>query len=110
MTVAIASDGEMVSAHLGHCAEFAFFDITDGVVGAKETEPNGDHQVGMLPGPLRSRKVDCVIAGGMGMRAQQNLSDAGISFILGVTGRVEDAAAAFAAGEIEPGESLCNHG
>jgi predicted Fe-Mo cluster-binding NifX family protein len=109
MVLAIASDRGEVSAHLGHCSEFVFFEINDGVVGAKSVEPNGSHDVGLLPGPLRSRHVDCVVAGGMGGRAQQNLRSAGIDFYLGVSGAVDEVARQVAAGTLEAGESSCNH-
>ena len=110
MTLAIACDDGMVSQHLGHCREFVFFDIHDGTVGERSAEANSSHEMGVLPTPLRNRKVDCVISGGMGPRAQQNLSAAGIDFIMGVSGPVDEVAAAYASGSLEQGESSCTHG
>jgi predicted Fe-Mo cluster-binding NifX family protein len=50
-----------------------------------------------------------VIAGGMGPRAVDHFCDAGIEVIIGVSGEVESAVAAFLDGTLEVGESMCHH-
>ncbi len=108
MILAIASDHGEVSSHFGRCEEFVLFDIDNGTVGEPVRVKNASHTQGQLPAALDTSAVRCVIAGGMGPRAQRNLEDYGIACLLGVTGPIEEVARRFAAGEIEGSESLCD--
>ncbi|MCR4420702.1 MAG: NifB/NifX family molybdenum-iron cluster-binding protein [Clostridia bacterium] len=106
--VAIASEGEWVSEHFGHCPEYTIFDLEGNAIGRKTVVPNPGHQPGFLPQYLGRFGVTHVIAGGMGPRAQQLFLEQGIRPILGVSGKVEDVIQAFAAGVLQPGESTCH--
>jgi predicted Fe-Mo cluster-binding NifX family protein len=70
MRIAISTDGDNVSAHFGRCPSFTIVDIDDGTIKKKEVIENPGHQPGVIPQFLHKRGVDCIVAGGMGIRAQ----------------------------------------
>ena len=107
MKIAISTDGDFVSAHFGRCPEYTILDIENGKVIRKEVVENPGHHPGFLPQFLKQRGVNCIIAGGMGMRAKELFSEAKIDTILGVEGKVQDTIDKLLAGILEGGESLC---
>ena len=112
MRVAIAMEGGYVSAHFGRCPQFLIVDIENGQIVNQQVVDNPGafaHQPGIVPMFLQSQQVDCIIAGGMGPRAQMMLESAGIKVILGITGRVEEVLESFINRTLTPGESLCDH-
>lgn len=66
MKVAIAKDGNEVSAHFGHCSEYAVFDIADNKIIKQTILESPGHDPGKLPAFLATHKVTHVLAGGMG--------------------------------------------
>jgi predicted Fe-Mo cluster-binding NifX family protein len=62
----------------------------------KELIPSPEHQPGLLPTWLAEKGVDFVIAGGMGMSAQQLFQQKGIKVVLGAL-------------ESDPGKAVINH-
>jgi predicted Fe-Mo cluster-binding NifX family protein len=114
MKIAIATDNDQVSAHFGHCACYTLFEVEDSGTGKKILSrtciDTPEHQPGMLPGFLHQTGANIVIAGGMGARAQQLLMALNIQPYIGVTGKVDDVIHDFLAGNLQMGESLCDHG
>ena len=85
MRIAIPICEGVLSMHFGHCERFALVDIdpeTKTIAGTTSVEPP-PHEPGLLPGWLAERGVDLVIAGGMGVRAQQLFAQAGVNVITG---------------------------
>ena len=109
MRVAVSTDGNMVAAHFGRCEAYTLADIQDAKVVKSETIANPGHEPGFLPGYLAERGVECIVAGGMGPRAHGLFAERGIQTIVGVSGSVSDALEALAKGELESGESTCDH-
>ncbi len=109
MRVAISTDGQMVAPHFGRCEAYTIVDLEDGQVKRQERLPNPGHQPGFLPGYLAQQGVRCIVAGGMGHRAQMLFEEHNIQTIVGVSGTVVDTAAALAQGRLEGGDSLCEH-
>jgi len=109
MRVAIATDKGQVASHFGRCEEYTVYEINDGEIVGKETLPNPGHGPGIIPNYLAEHNVTTIIAGGMGPRAQTFFSQLGIQPIIGVQGEVESVIQAFLAGEIKPGENVCDH-
>ena len=107
MKIAISTDGDFVSAHFGRCPEFTILDIENGKVIKREVIENPGHHPGFLPKFLNERGVNCIIAGGMGMRAKELFSEAKIDSVMGVEGKVQDTIDKLLAGTLEGGESLC---
>jgi len=107
--VAISTDGNSVAAHFGRCQAYTIVEIADGAVRSREVVANPGHEPGFLPGYLAQRGVTCIVAGGMGPRAQMLFDQNGIETIVGVSGSVEETLQALLRGELEGGESLCEH-
>ncbi len=112
MKIAIATDNQQVSAHFGRCSQYTIFDVDDNnkKITGKSLIDTPEHQPGMLPGFLKEKDVNFVIAGGMGPRAQGLFKQMDIEPCIGVSGKVDEVIAAFLAGTLESGESMCDHG
>jgi len=109
MRVAISTDGENVAAHFGRCEAYTLVDLEDGEVANRERIPNPGHEPGFLPGYLAERNVSCIVAGGMGPRAQTLFDEKGIRTVVGVSGALDETIEALRRGELRSGESLCDH-
>ncbi len=110
MRVAISTEGDFVSAHFGRCPSFTIVDIEDGKVTNKKVLENPGHQPGVIPQFLHQRGVKCIVAGGMGMRAQGFFAEAGIQTILGASGKIDVIIKELQKGTLKGGESLCKPG
>ncbi|MDI6890263.1 MAG: NifB/NifX family molybdenum-iron cluster-binding protein [Thermodesulfovibrionales bacterium] len=110
MQIAISTDGDFVSEHFGRCPYFTIVDIKDGRVTHKEVIANPGHQPGFIPQFLHQRGVECIVAGGMGMRAQGFFAEAGIQTILGASGKIDFVIKELQKGTLKGGESLCKPG
>jgi predicted Fe-Mo cluster-binding NifX family protein len=110
LKIAVATEGDYVAGHFGHCPEFTIAEVAHGEIKSQLTIPNPGHQPGFLPGYLRDLGVTHIIAGGMGPRAQELFSGRGIVPLVGVRGPVAEALSAFLTGKLRTGPSLCTHG
>lgn len=110
MKVAISTDGNSVSAHFGRCPEFTIAEINNNEISDKVTIGNPGHHPGFLPKFLHEKGVSVIIAGGMGMRAQELFNEVGIQTVMGISGDINTVIQKIAAGTLEGGESLCNPG
>lgn len=109
MKVAISTDQGYVSAHFGRCATYTIVETQEGQILSREEIPNPGHQPGFLPQFLSERGVSCIIAGGMGPRAQALFAQKNIETIIGVQGPIDDVIEKFVKQELEVGEDLCGH-
>jgi predicted Fe-Mo cluster-binding NifX family protein len=110
MKIVISTDSGQVSAHFGRCPEFTLVDIVDCEVKEKTVIPNPGHHPGFLPKFFNEMGVGAIVAGGMGMRAQELFQQLGIEAIPGVSGPIEEAIEKLSAGTLKGGESLCQPG
>ncbi|HEQ72370.1 MAG TPA: dinitrogenase iron-molybdenum cofactor [Spirochaetia bacterium] len=110
MKTAISTDGGYVSAHFGRCPAFTLVEIEDRKVINTEIIENPGHQPGFLPKFLKEQGVDCIVAGGMGMRAQMLFDEQRIRTVMGVSGTVDEVIAGLCNGTLAGGESLCRPG
>lgn len=110
MRVAISTDGEFVSEHFGRCPSFTVVDIEEGIVRSTMALENPGHQPGVIPQFLHRKGVNCIVAGGMGMRARGFFDEVGMQAILGITGRIDDVIRKLQNGILQGGESLCKPG
>ena len=58
-----------LTAHFGHCKEFALIEVEDNQIAKKETLEPPPHEPGVLPRWLHEQGATVIIAGGMGQRA-----------------------------------------
>jgi predicted Fe-Mo cluster-binding NifX family protein len=110
MKAAISTDGEYVSAHFGRCPSFTIFDVENNNIVNKERIDNPGHHPGYIPQFLYERGVECIITGGMGMRARNLFDEYHIMTILGITGRIDYVIEEIKNGTLKGGESLCRPG
>jgi len=109
MKVAISTDQGYVSAHFGRCSTYTVIEVREGQMLSREEMPNPGHQPGFLPQYLSEKGVNCIIAGGMGPRAQALFAQKNIETIIGVQGTVDEVIEKFISQELEAGDDLCNH-
>lgn len=109
MKVAIATEAGYVSAHFGRCPSYTILEIKEGKILNREEIANPGHQPGFLPQYLEEMGVNCIIAGGMGPRAQGLFSQRNIEAIIGVQGEIDEVIEKFLNQELKPGEDLCGH-
>jgi len=107
--IAVATDGDQVARHFGRCQGYTMVNYQNGQVINQSFIPNPGHEPGFLPRFLGEQGINCVIAGGMGGRAQQLFKEQDISFVVGVTGLVNEVVDKFIKGELSGGDSLCTH-
>jgi len=101
-----------LAMHFGHCAEFALMEADEAkkAVVSKTVVTPPPHEPGLLPRWLAERGVNVVIAGGMGMRAQQLLAEKGIRVVTGAPADdVAKIAEAFLKGVLKTGDNACSH-
>ena len=109
MRVAISTDGETVAPHFGRCDAYTIVDVEDGQTSGQQRLPNPGHEPGFLPEYLAERGVNCIVAGGMGPRAQMLFDQQKIQTVVGISGTVAEAIEALCRGELRSGESMCEH-
>jgi predicted Fe-Mo cluster-binding NifX family protein len=108
--IAIATDDGRVSSHFGRCQKYTLIDVKDGKEIRRETLDCPEHQPGYLPGYLAEKKVNLVIAGGMGPKAQDLFQQQKIGTISGVTGTIDEVLKSYLKGTLKGGENLCEPG
>lgn len=101
-----------LSAHFGHCAEFAIFDVdleAREIIG-QETVPAPPHEPGLLPRWLGEMGVHVIIAGGMGGRAQDLFAERGIAVSTGAPAdEPEKIVLSYLNRSLELGDNTCDH-
>ena len=108
---AIPTMGGKSCAHFGHCQSFAVVDEDDGRLGEVKFLDPPAHQPGTYPRFLADLGVGIVIAGGMGVKAQDLFRENNIEVHLGIG--VEDPlllVEQFLRNELQTGGNLCDHG
>jgi predicted Fe-Mo cluster-binding NifX family protein len=112
MKVAIPLAGGRLSAHFGHCEQFAIVGVnseTQEITGQELLTPPA-HEPGVLPQWLAEMDVNMIIAGGMGQRAQQLFAQNGIEVLCGAPEADPDQLVAqYLQGELALGENVCDH-
>jgi ATP-binding protein involved in chromosome partitioning len=111
MRIAVPTAAGTLCPHFGHCETFAIIDIDDNrrITGERQAQPPA-HEPGALPRWLQQEGVNVVIAGGMGMRAQQLFQQAGIEVVVGAPGEpAKNVAMAWLQGALKQGDNLCDH-
>jgi predicted Fe-Mo cluster-binding NifX family protein len=109
MKVAISTDQGYVSVHFGRCSTYTIVETQEGQILEREEIPNPGHQPGFLPQYLSEKGVNCIIAGGMGPRAQALFAQKNIETIIGVQGNIDEVIEKFIKQKLEAGDDLCDH-
>lgn len=112
MRIAIPVTDGKLSAHFGHCEEFAIVDVdeqTKEISNIVKLQPPV-HQPGVLPQWLNEQQTDVIIAGGMGQRAQQLFAQNNIKVLVGASDQApEQLVKAYLNDTLETGDNICDH-
>jgi len=112
MKIAIPVTDGKLSAHFGHCEEFAVVDVdeqTKEIANVARLLPPA-HEPGVLPKWLSDQKADVIIAGGMGQRAQQLFAQNNIKVVIGAPDQSpEELVSAYLNNTLETGSNICDH-
>ena len=111
MKIAIPLANGQLSMHFGHCEQFAIVrtDEQNNIVETTLAAPPA-HEPGVLPAWLNEQGVNVIIAGGMGMRAQQLFQQNNIAVVVGAPAQTpEQLVSAYLAGSLESGQNICDH-
>ncbi|MBN1368809.1 MAG: NifB/NifX family molybdenum-iron cluster-binding protein [Dehalococcoidaceae bacterium] len=105
------NDGK-VSAHFGHCEQFALVeaDPASKTILSKEFLTPPPHQPGLLPVWLAEKGANVILAGGMGAHARELFLQNNITVVTGVDGLdPEKAVLDYLADSLELGADSCDH-
>ena len=108
MKIAVASMGNVVAGHFGHCENFNIFDIENNAIVNYESIANPGHKPGFLPNFLGDLGVNVIIAGGMGEGAVNIFNARNIEVIMGATGVAQEAVERYLRGELKSTGSICH--
>ena len=99
-----------LTAHFGHCQEFALVDVEDNEIKNKETLVPPPHEPGVLPKWLYDQGTNVIIAGGMGARALDLFAQNNIQVIVGAASLTpEELVRQFLDNTLEAGANVCDH-
>ncbi len=103
------ADGKL-TAHFGHCREFAFVEVDGNEIKGTEVLEPPPHEPGVLPKWLSEHGINVVIAGGMGVRAQGLLRETGIEVCVGASAIApEELVRQYLGKTLITGKNLCDH-
>jgi ATP-binding protein involved in chromosome partitioning len=112
MRYAIPVSSGGLSAHFGHCEQFALIDVDEQrkeILG-KKLVPSPGHQPGLLPEWLAEQGVSVVIASGMGSRAQSLFNQHRVGVIIGALELdPEKAVLNYLNGTLATEDNICDH-
>ena len=112
MKIAIPLVSGKLSAHFGHCEEFALIDADteNKTITSTQTFAAPPHEPGLLPRWLAEKGAQLIIAGGMGRRAQGLFDEQRIVVVVGApTDTPETIVNAYLHGTLETGGNVCDH-
>jgi ATP-binding protein involved in chromosome partitioning len=110
MKIAIPLSGGELSSHFGHCEAFAVYTIENNQIVKEETINPPVHEPGSHPRFLSSLGCNVVIAGGMGMKAQELFCQNGIDVVVGVPQlSLRELVNTYLQGKLETGANRCDH-
>jgi len=112
MKIAIPLADGKLTAHFGHCGQFAIVDVDreSKIIKEQVVLDPPPHEPGVLPAWLAEQGVNVIIAGGMGQRAQMLFTDKGIDVVVGAPVDTPEALVSdYLAGTLQVGDNVCDH-
>ena len=99
-----------LTAHFGHCQEFALVEVEDNQIKTKETLVPPPHEPGVLPKWLHEQGANVIIAGGMGARALDLFTQNDIKVIVGAAALApEELVEQYLNNTLQTGGNVCDH-
>ena len=112
MRFAIPMAEGQLCMHFGHCEQFALVDVdaaSKQITGTQYLTPP-PHEPGVIPRWLHEQGATVIIAGGMGMRAQQIFAENGITVVTGApVASPEALVTAYLQEALVTGANACDH-
>ncbi|MCP4131432.1 MAG: ATPase [bacterium] len=112
MKIAIPTSEGKLCMHFGHCEQFAILDVnkeTKEIIREEYITPP-PHEPGLLPRWLAEKGANCIIAGGMGSRAQNLFKENKIDVITGSSVNTPaEIVTAFLNDSLVTGTNTCDH-
>jgi predicted Fe-Mo cluster-binding NifX family protein len=103
------ADGKL-TAHFGHCQEFAIIEVEGNEITKKETLVPPPHEPGVLPSWLHGMGTNVIIAGGMGARAINLFQQNGIKVVAGAPAwEPEELVRGYLDNSLVTGANVCDH-
>ena len=110
MKFAIPLAAGKLTAHFGHCQEFALVEVEGHEIKGKETLVPPPHEPGVLPKWLHDLGTNVIIAGGMGARALDLFAQNDIEVIVGAPSLTpEELVGRYLDNSLESGGNVCDH-
>ncbi len=110
MKVAIPLAEGKLTAHFGHCQEFAIVEVEENEIKNKEILVPPAHEPGVLPKWLHEMGANVIITGGMGGRALELFEQNGIKVVTGAPSlEPEVLVKSYLENSLEAGENVCDH-
>ena len=99
-----------LTAHFGHCKEFAIIDVENDQIKNKEILVPPPHEPGVLPKWLHEMGANVIIAGGMGQRAINLFNQQKINVFVGAQIKShKDLANDLLNNSLAAGANYCDH-
>ncbi|MCK9218087.1 MAG: NifB/NifX family molybdenum-iron cluster-binding protein [Firmicutes bacterium] len=108
MKIAVASEGNLVTEHFGHCQNFNIYETEDCKIVKSESVPNPGHKPGFLPNFLNDLGIKVIISGGMGGGAVDIFNEKDIEVIVGARGDAKENIELYLKGELKSTGSVCH--
>lgn len=103
------ADGKL-TAHFGHCKEFAMVEVENQKILSTEMLDPPPHEPGVLPRWLKEQGTTIVIAGGMGQRAIQLFQQTGVEVLVGApVEEPENLVKSYLNQTLVTGGNVCDH-
>ena len=112
MKIAVPTAEGKLNLHFGHCKAFSLIDVDfDTKQILKEEEiPAPRHEPGVLPRFLGDLGVNVIIAGGMGMSAQNLFAAQNITVVIGAPSKTpRELVTDYVSGTLVSGDNVCDH-
>lgn len=108
--IAVPTAGGKLCAHFGHCEQFALVETEDGKINGTSMQTPPPHEPGVLPKWLHEQGANVILAGGMGVKAQDLFNESGIKVVTGAPAdSPESLVNQYLSDSLETGGNLCDH-
>ena len=110
MKIAIPLADGKLTAHFGHCHEFALIEVENDEISKKEMHEPPPHEPGVLPAWLHTLGTDVIIAGGMGGKALDLFKQNNIKVVIGAPNlEPEELVKMYLDNTLVTGANVCDH-
>lgn len=110
MKIAIPLANNLLCMHFGHCEQFGIYDVTDNKIVKSTVMTPPPHEPGLYPRLLGELGVNLIIAGGMGMNAQQLFQANNVKVVTGAASdKPEQIIKDYLNNTLKCGANTCDH-